>query len=255
MTKLARQIVLIIDNSASMNTREATLSRLESAKQRALKLVDNLRFIDEMMVISCDTQPIIHSPFTNHQKSLRAAIASIQPTVVKTDLAPALSLAYSVTQTNTNPEIVVLSDFAIGAQSQQVAEMLQNPPPHAKLHLFPAADKVSDNVGITKFRVRKSIVNAFDYQTLLTVANTSDAEKPINVELYLNDGLLDVRPYTLAPGEDRSEIFSNFTFEGGRLKAVLDVDDVLSTDNAAYAALPKREQIPVLLVTRGNTFL
>ena len=137
MTKLARQIVLVIDNSASMNTREATLSRLESAKQRALKLVDNLRFIDEMMVISCHTQPIIHSPFTNHQKSLRAAIASIQPTVVKTDLAPALSLAYSVTQTNTNPEIVVLSDFAIGAQSQQVAEMLQNPPPNAKLHLFP----------------------------------------------------------------------------------------------------------------------
>ena len=255
MTKLARQIVLVIDNSASMNTREATLSRLESAKQRALKLVDNLRFIDEMMVISCHTQPIIHSPFTNHQKSLRAAIASIQPTVVKTDLAPALSLAYSVTQTNTNPEIVVLSDFAIGAQSQQVAEMLQNPPPNAKLHLFPAADKVSDNVGITKFRVRKSIVNAFDYQTLLTVTYTSDAEKSINVELYLNDGLLDVRPYTLAPGEDRSEIFSNFTFEGGRLKAVLDVDDVLSTDNAAYAALPKREQIPVLLVTPGNTFL
>ena len=166
MTKLAHQIVLIIDHSASMNTREATLSRLESAKQRVLKLVDNLRFIDEMMAISCDTQPIIHSPFTNHQKSLRAAIASIQPTVVKTDLAPALSLAYSVTQTNTNPEIVVLSDFAIGAQSQQVAEMLQNPPPHAKLHLFPAADKVSDNVGITKFRVRKSLVNAFDYQTL-----------------------------------------------------------------------------------------
>ena len=255
MTKLARQIVLIIDHSASMNTREEALSRLESAKQRALKLVDNLRFIDEMMVISCHTQLIIHSPFTNHQKSLRAAIAWIQPTDVKTDLAPALSLAYSVTQTNTNPEIVVLSDFAIEAQSQQVVDMLQNPPPHAKLHLLPVAHKVSDNVGITQFRVRKSLVNAFDYQTLLTIANTSDAEKSFNVELYLNDDLLDVRPYTLAPGENRSEIFSNFTFEGGRLKAVLDVDDALSTDNVAYATLPKRERIPVLLVTRSNTFL
>ena len=257
MTKLARQIVVIIDNSASMNTREETLSRLEAAKQRALKLVDNLRFIDEMMVVSCHTQPIIHCPFTNHQKSLRAAIESIQSTDVKTDLAPALSLAFSATQTNANPEIVVLSDFAIGAthKSQQAADMLQNPPPHVKLHLLPVAGTESDNVGITQFRVRKSLVNAFDYQTLLTVANNSDDEKSFNVELYLNDGLLDVRPYTLAPGADRSEIFSNFTFEGGRLKAAIDVDDALSTDNVAYAALPMRERIPVLLVTSGNTFL
>ena len=257
MTKLARQIVLIIDHSASMNTRGETQTRLESAKERALKLVDNLRFIDEMMVISCHTQPIIHSPFTNHQKSLRAAIEAIQPTDVKTDLSRALSLAFSVTQTNTNPEIVVFSDFAIGAahQGEQVAEMLQNPPPHVKLHLLPVVDTVSENVGITQFRVRKSLVNAFDYQTLLTVANNSDAEKSFNVELYLNDGLLDVRPYTLAAGEDKSGIFSNFTFEGGRLKAVIDVDDALATDNVAYAALPKRERIPVLLVTSGNTFL
>ena len=67
MTKLARQIVLIIDNSASMNTREATLSRLESAKQRALKLVDNLRFFDEMMAISCHTQTNYPQPV--HQPS------------------------------------------------------------------------------------------------------------------------------------------------------------------------------------------
>ena len=73
MTKSARQLILIIDRSASMNALDGTLSRLESAKQQALRMVDNLRFIDEMMVISCHTQPIIHSPFTNHQKSLRVA--------------------------------------------------------------------------------------------------------------------------------------------------------------------------------------
>ena len=111
------------------------------------------------------------------------------------------------------------------------------------------------NVGITQFRVRKSLVNAFDYQTLLTVINASVEEKSFNVELYLNDALLDVRPYTLAPGESKSELFTNFTMEGGRLKAVLDVEDALSTDNVAYAALPKREQIPVLLVTPDNPFL
>ena len=256
MTKSARQIILILDRSASMNTLDGTRSRLESAKQQALRMVDNLRFIDEMMVISCHTQPVIHSPFTNHQKSLRGAIESIVPTDVKTDLQPALAVAHSVAQTKPNPEIIVFSDF------HRVPNALltqrgspESQPSDTKVHLLPVNLGVEGNVGITQFRVRKSLVNAFDYQTLLTVINASVEEKSFNVELYLNDALLDVRPYTLAPGESKSELFTNFTMEGGRLKAVLDVEDALSTDNFAYAALPKRERIPVLLVTPNNPFL
>ena len=256
MTKSARQIILIIDHSASMNALDGTLSRLESAKQEALRMVDNLRFIDEMMVVSCHTQPIIHSPFTNHQKSLRGAVESIVPTDVKTDLQPALTVAHSVAQTKPNPEIIVFSDFhqipdTLLAQRESPDAQLSD----AKVRLLSVNLGEEGNVGITQFRVRKSLVNAFDYQTLLTVVNASAEEKSFNVELYLNDAILDVRPYTLAPGESKSELFTNFTMEGGRLKAVLDVEDALSTDNVAYAALPKREQIPVLLVTPDNPFL
>ena len=256
MTKSARQIILIIDHSASMNALDGTLSRLESAKQEALRMVDNLRFIDEMMVVSCHTQPIIHSPFTNHQKSLRGAIESIVPTDVKTDLQPALAVAHSVAQTKPNPEIIVFSDFhqipdTLLAQRESPDAQLSD----AKVRLLSVNLGEEGNVGITQFRVRKSLVNAFDYQTLLTVVNASAEEKSFNVELYLNDAILDVRPYTLASGESKSELFTNFTMEGGRLKAVLDAEDALSTDNVAYAALPKREQIPVLLVTPDNPFL
>ncbi len=256
VTKSARQVILILDRSASMNAVDGTLSRLESAKQGALRMVDNLRFIDEMMVISCHTQPVIHSPFTNHQKSLRHAIESIVPTDVKTDLQPALAVAHSMAQTKSNPEIVVFSDFHQVPDSLLIQRKTpQSPPSDTKVHLLPVNLGVEGNVGITQFRVRKSLANAFDYQTLLTVINASVEEKSFNVELYLNDALLDVRPYTLAPGGSKSELFTNFTMEAGRLKAVLDVEDALSTDNVAYAALPKREQIPILLVTPNNPFL
>ena len=256
MTKSARQLILIIDRSASMNARNDAVSRLESAKEQALRMVDNLHFIDEMMIVSYHTQPVIHSPFTNHQKSLRDAIESIAPTDVKTDLQPALAVAHSVAQTKPNPEIVVFSDFHQGPDTLLTQwESFQPHPSETKVHLLPVNLGIEGNVGIAQFRVRKSLVNAFDYQTLLTVINASAEEKSFNVELYLNDALLDVRPYTLAPGESRSELFTNFTMEGGRLKAVLDVKDALSTDNVAYAALPKREQISVLLVTPDNPFL
>ena len=218
--------------------------------------------MDEMTVISSHKRPIIHSPFTNHQKSLREAIHAIQSTDIGTNLDPAVDLAYAIAQTKPNPEIIILSDF------QSVSEALL-----AKLnskteedgsteesnqeikHRLIRIGEVTANVGITQFRVRKSLVNPFDYETLLRVVNAAEEERQFNVEVYFKDDLFDVRPYTLAPGESKSEIFSNFTFEGGELKAVLDIDDALSTDNVAYAALPKRERISVPLVTADNPFL
>ena len=272
ITKSARQLILIVDHSASMNAvlkldpeNPDSESRLDSAKQQALQMVQGLRFMDEMTVISCHERPVIHTPFTNHQKTLRQAIESIHPTDITTDLKPAVDLAYTVAQTKPNPEIIILSDFhAVSeetiaqfqdAQSQsRPSEEEQSEQKEIKLHLIRIGED-SDNVGITQFRVRKSIVNAFDYETLLAVVNTSEEEKKCSVELYFNESLFDVRPYTLAPGEKKTEIFSNFTFEGGELKAVLDITDVLPTDNVAYATLPKRERLSVLLVTNENPFL
>ena len=217
--------------------------------------------MDEMTIISCHRQPIIHSPFTGHQKTLRQAIEAIQPTDIETDLNPAVDLAYTVARTKPNPEIIVLSDFQAVSeallttfQKARTQNVSTEEAEKIKLHLLRIGEEM-DNVGITQFRVRKSITNAFDYQTLLTVVNASAAEKRCNVELYFNENLFDVRPYTLAPGESRSEIFGNFAFEGGKLKAVLDVKDALHTDNVAYATLPKREPISVLLVANDNPFL
>ena len=265
ITKSARQLVLIIDQSASMNAIEEDtdgLTRLEIAKESALRTVDGLRFMDEMTVISSHTRPIIHIPFTNHQKSLRDAIHAIQPTDISTNLEPAFDLAYAIAQTKPNPEIVIYSDFQSVSEDllaklnnkAEPEEDTEKPDQEIKHHLIQIG-KANDNVGITQFRVRKSLVNAFDYQTLLRVVNASEEEKKFNVELYFNENLFDVRPYTLAPGESKSEIFSNFAFEGGKLKAVLDIQDPLVSDNIAYATLPKRDLIPVLLVTAENLFL
>ena len=264
LTKSARQLVLIIDQSASMNAIEDSegLTRLESAKQSALQTVDGLRFMDEMTVISSHTQPVIHSPFTNHQRSLREAINAIQPTDISTDLEPALDLADAIAQTKPNPEIVIFSDFQSVSETllaklnskMEQDEDTEELDPEIKHRLIQVGE-ANDNVGITQFRVRKSLVNPFDYETLLRVVNASKEERQFNVELYFKEDLFDVRPYTLAPGESKSEIFSNFTFEGGELKAVLDIDDALSTDNVAYAVLPERERISVLLVTEENPFL
>ena len=264
ITKSAQQFILIIDQSASMNAVEDSdgSTRLESAKQHAIRTIEGLRFMDEMTVMSSHKRPIIRSPFTNHRKSLREAVHAIQPTDIGTNLEPAIDLAYAIAQTKPNPEIVILSDFhsvseaLLSKLNSKIEQDEDTEEPNQEIkHRLIRIGKANDNIGITQFRVRKSLVNPFDYETLLQVINTSAEERQFNVELYFKEDLFDVRPYTLAPSESKSEIFSNFTFEGGELKAVLDIDDALSTDNVAYAALPKRERISILLVTEENPFL
>ena len=264
ITKSAQQFILIIDQSASMNAIEDSdgSTRLEAAKQHAVRTIEGLRFMDEMTVMSSHKRPIIQSPFTNHQKSLREAVHAIQPTDIGTNLEPAIDLAYAIAQTKPNPQIVILSDFhsvseaLLAELNSKIEQDEDTEEPNQEIkHRLIRIGKANDNIGITQFRVRKSLVNPFDYETLLRVINTSKEERQFNVELYFKEDLFDVRPYTLVPGESKSEIFSNFTFEGGALKAVLDIDDALSTDNVAYAALPKRERISVLLVTEENPFL
>ncbi len=62
-------------------------------------------------------------------------------------------------------------------------------------------------------------------------------------------------PLKLKPGQRWSQSFEKASADGGQLKAKLDHADVLSADNQAWAVLPKREPIPVTLVTEGNLFL
>ena len=251
-TKRARQLIVVMDNSASMNAVDVEPSRLDAAKTQTLQFIYQMSILDEMMIVSCNNHPIVHSPFTNHRKSLKQAVERITATDISTDLNPALELAYSVAQTKEHPAIIIFSDFQNipkGRKGKRAEGQSK-----VQLHFVKLGDS-SDNVGITKFQVRRSMINAFDYQTLLTVSNMSDEDKTVNVELYNNDVLFDVRPFALAAGQSKSEIYASFNVQGGQLKAVLDVNDNLATDNLAYAVLPERKRLSVLLVTPGNLFL
>src|SRR5262249_9900731 len=51
----ARRVILVLDNSASMNATDVSPSRLEKAKEQALRVVDGLRFQDEMAIVTGST--------------------------------------------------------------------------------------------------------------------------------------------------------------------------------------------------------
>src|SRR5260370_36292954 len=53
----ARRVILVLDNSASMNATDVAPSRLARAKDEARQVIQGLRFRDEMAIVPAGTQP------------------------------------------------------------------------------------------------------------------------------------------------------------------------------------------------------
>ncbi len=88
--------ILLIDNSASMGVTDVAPSRLETAKEEALREIDAHADEDSGMVIAFNSRASILQPYTRDRGLLRRAVQSIGPTHRLTRLDEALSLANSL---------------------------------------------------------------------------------------------------------------------------------------------------------------
>lgn len=244
-----RRIVLIMDNSASMQAVEPDgQTRLELARQTAAKLIRSLRAGDRMAILSAGGKPTVVLGMTNHQRSLLGAIDGLSPTDGPTEIVGAVELAQRLLEEGEEQlrEIVVLTDGCF----DEAAELSSR----EDVQLVGVGSH-QENLGITQFQVRRNLLDATTYQVLLDVGNFTDSPQSCRVELTLEDELADVIPLELEPNQTITRIVDHTAIAGGRLVARLDSDDALAVDNSAIAVLPKLQKLPVTLVSDGNLFI
>lgn len=258
--KASRRIVVIVDNSASMRATDVEPSRLAAAKQKAVSLVEGLRFGDEMAVILAGDHPTVALGMSGHAPTLKRTIEAITATDCPASIQPAIDLGRRLIGTHPHGQLVVLTDGC----SPGSETLLGHKDVSLDILGTPAG-----NVGITQFQVRRSLVNPLGYEVLTAVSNASDGPVEGRLELELNDVTVDILPLKLAPGETWTRSLEKTSLEGGRLTAALtkmtspaaqeseakEFQDPLASDDRAYAILPPRKIQNVLLVTPGNLFL
>ena len=288
-TRQLRRIVLIVDNSASMNATDVSPSRLLAAKQEALRVIGEMRFRDELAVVAAGGAPRVVCGFSSHGRTLAHAIEEVAATDNPTRVVEAVELARRLLGERADEhqrEIVVLTDvvnpnptglapvargllrYSDGEQftewdpGENDNEVAQKPLNHRGKPGGGMTNLVvrhfgsnAGNVGITQFQVRRSLIDPLGYEILAEVTNASDDAVECRLEIDLNQDVVDVVPLKLTPGQRWSQSFEKTSADGGHLTAKLDRADVLAADNQAWAVLPKREPIPVTLVSEGNLFL
>ncbi len=244
--KQARRVVLVIDNSASMNAADITPSRLAAAKEAAYDLIRGLRWRDQMAIVTAGAVPRVACGLSSHQRTLSDAVEAIQPTDGPTTVAESVLLARRLIADRERAEIVLLSDgcFAEAVELNEADD----------IDLIPIGEDTA-NVGITLLQVRRSLIDVVGYQILLEVSNFSEEPAERRLELSLQGELIDVLPLKLEPGQVFRRVLDHTTVRGGTLRARLDGADALPTDDQAVALLPEQTSRRVVLVTAGNLFL
>jgi hypothetical protein len=243
----ARRIVLVVDNSASMNAGDLLPSRLEAAKAEGRRLIDGLRLGDELAIACAGSEPRVVCGLTDHQRTLREALAAIRGADGPNRVMETVALARRLLSGSDKlRRAIVLTDAGFDG----AADLAR----HEDVELV-VLGRRTGNVGITRLQARRSLLDPIGYEILVEVTCAADEPVSLRLELDLDGEPIDVVPLDLKPGEHHVQIFEKTSADGGRLRARIDRADALPADNTAWAILPRRSRQRVVLITRGNVFL
>ncbi len=250
-----RSVVVLLDASASMKATDVAPSRIEVAKEEVKKLVRGLSGTDRMLIAQMDGTVTPLSTMTEDVAVLEAALTLVKPTDTRADFPRALRFAADALRGQPKPEVVVVSDGALGPSADGLGDVELG---GAKLSYLPIG-KGSKNAAITAFSVRRYPLDKSRYEVMLEVTNTSP--EPMDIELsLLGDGaLIDLTRLRLDAGERLPRFYPSLSGASRTLEAKLALAgggaDELPADDRAYALLPERRRARVLAVTPGNMYL
>jgi len=238
--------ILILDTSASMAATDVAPSRIESAKQRARQLVDDLPDQARVTVIEAgrEARVLLSSGLDRRQAHL--AIEQIRAGTGGSDMAVALELASAIAARLPGTEILVLSDGKVELPERMALKGL--------LRYIPFGLS-GENQAVSLLTLEPAPGGA-SRTAFAQISNYGDQTATRRLSLYA-DGLL-VNAYDLEAipaGQQRSIIAEGLPAETHLVEAVLDGQDALALDDRAMAAPPSTRPVPVTLVTQGNRFL
>ncbi|MFN9346281.1 MAG: vWA domain-containing protein, partial [Planctomycetota bacterium] len=268
MNRAGERRIYIIDHSASMQATDTKPSRLDVAREKALRLIQDAGSNDSAMVISTSDRASVEQGFTNNRSLLEKAVQRIEPTTQMTEVSEAFRVAAGLANPGRlsfedNVDIQVaeavpatvyfFSDGAVGELNE--AEFGQ-----LKIEYVPIGEPETQNAGIVGFAIqRPESKEAQAKQGAVSVYGQAIQYGTDPVEctasLYLDNTFVDAQKVKLLPGKETGIEFELEGVESGALKLELDHTDALALDNVAYAAIRPDRQVSILLITSGNTAL
>ena len=253
---LARDLVLVVDTSASMQATDVLPSRLEEAKRLASDALRDLPAGGKVSVIAAGRTARVVANGTDDLARVRAAIASIEPTSAAGDLGDALRLASALAARSGDAEILVATDGALAT------------PPTGRLDApvrVLSVGRDPGNQAIVALAVRAS-PSGLTHSVFVSVANLDVEPATRRIEIHVDGVLREARDLLLDP-QARSDVVVDDIDDADTPATVVEVrlmssepgstvaPDALAVDDRAWAVVPPTELKQILLVSEGDPYL
>lgn len=238
-----RNLIVIIDHSASMGATDEPPSRIEAAKQKAIDLIDQLPDGGRATIIAAGSEMQVPVASTSDQRELRRAINSIQlGNGGGSDLSQSLTLAAALAAREEDSEVAIISDGNVTLPTD-----LRVP---ARVSYFPIG-RSTENVAVSAIALQASTAG----QTLFVQAkNYGSSPTTRRLDIYLDGSIFNAYSLNLDPGSEQS-FTADIPPEVRVVEARLDGSDALPTDDRAFAVSTLGDAMNVRLVSQGNRFL
>jgi len=256
---LARDLVLIVDTSASMAATDVAPDRLGAAKRAAIDALNDLPSGGKVSVIEAGRTARIVATGSSDLGRVRQAIEGIRPTVSRGDLGDALALAQQLAIQSGDAEVLVATDAALAVPPTTKVD--------APIRVLRVGDaKGSRNQAIVALAVRRA-PSGVTNSVFVSVANLDLETATRRVEVWGDDRLLETRTITI-DAQARADVVIDNVGSVRDPVSIVDVrlvagdaantaarPDLLATDDRAWAVIPPARDRNILIVGPGDPYL
>ncbi|MHB8992583.1 MAG: VWA domain-containing protein [Chloroflexota bacterium] len=242
-----RQLMVLLDASGSMRARDVDPDRFTLARNRVLELARGLGPGQEMTVLRLDEQPRVLVAGARSATQVEAAMVGERPSYGPPDVAAALALATGLTQGPA--EWVVIGDGGLA-----IPEGTRRPPDTG--FRFLPIGRPAGNVAVTGLSIRQDGENR-----VLQAGLRNHGGEPVagRLQLLAEGQMVGVQEWRLEPGAEGYVTWGHLpagpSWYEARLSGMPQYADALEQDDAGWAAIAAPEEVRVLLVSPGNSFL
>lgn len=244
----ARYMPVLIDNSASMAALDGPQgkSRLDEAKEKVAKLIDDLLPDQRLCLISVNSTARKLTDFTDNKRLLREALAKLEVTQVPSRLEDGLRMAQAMSRVQPIDTVLFISDGNVPADIEFELPYKLN---------FQKLGPPGANVGIVDFNARRSR-NGWDVFARIEGTKQPDGSKGPPTAKTLCEYQM------LQNGVPSDSLSGSVSIDGGKAHRLVmkvitttattlelqikpDQFDSLASDNFAYLQLPAPRPLTV----------
>jgi hypothetical protein len=235
---LGGNIIIVIDNSGSMNAQMEGKSRLDMAKVMAESIVKEASRDSSFTVITSAKDAKVEGSNIKDKNETINKIKKIKAGNMEGNLNNQYSLIKAIYNQYPDAEVFAYTDepFSLDGMKGEVTNLGGN----------------GENLAITNISYKEE---NDDYTVLVRISNTGNATGEREIALYGDDNLIELKDIEITAGSTVSVYFYGVEKEYDYLTAELSKGDALKEDDKAFLITENPEPKKVLMVSKGNTFL